>query len=67
VYEKEYGTLNFSLSHTVEKRLKLKFQAKNLLNPKIQEVYRSDYTSGDKVKTSYRRGIELTLGLEYQF
>jgi TonB-dependent receptor len=67
VYEKEYGTLNFSLSQKIGEKLRLKFQAKNLLNPKIQEVYRSDYTSGDTVKTSYRKGIDLTLSLQYEF
>jgi TonB-dependent receptor len=67
VYEKEYGTLNLSISYTILKKLKLKFQAKNLLDPKIEEVYRSKYIGSDVVKTSYRKGIDLTLGLEYQF
>ncbi len=67
VYEKEYGTLNFSLSQKVTDKLKLKFQAKNLLNPKIQEVYRSDYIDGDKVKTSYKKGIDLSLSMAYEF
>lgn len=67
VYEKEYGTLNFSLSRKVGERLGLRFQAKNLLNPKIQEVYRSDYVGGDKVKTSYTKGIDLSFSLAYEF
>ncbi len=54
-------------SQMAGKNLKVKFQAKNLLNPSIQEVYRSEYIGGDVVKTSYRKGITLCLGLEYQF
>jgi TonB-dependent receptor len=67
VYEKEYGTLNFTASKKIGDKLKLKFQAKNLLDPKIQEVYRSKYIAGDKLKTSFQRGMEFTLGLEYRF
>ncbi len=67
VYETEYGTLNFSLSQKMTEKLQLKFQAKNLLNPEIQEVYRSDYTSGDTDKTSYTKGIDLSLSMLYEF
>src|SRR5690606_30813013 len=67
VYETEYGTLNFSFSQKVKDKLTLKFQAKNLLDPKIEQVYRSDYVRGDTVKTSYRKGIELSLSMAYEF
>jgi outer membrane receptor protein involved in Fe transport len=67
VYETEYGTLNFSFSQKVKDKLTLKFQAKNLLDPKIEQVYRSDYVRGDKAKTSYRKGIELSLSMAYEF
>jgi outer membrane receptor protein involved in Fe transport len=67
VYQRQYGTLNLSVIQKAGKKLKLKFQIKNLLNPKIQEVYRSQYIPSDVVKTSFRRGIEATLGLSYEF
>jgi outer membrane receptor protein involved in Fe transport len=67
VYEKEYGTLNFTVAQKVGDKLTVKFQAKNLLDPKIEQVYRSKYVSGDKVKTSYRKGIDLTFSLSYAF
>lgn len=67
VYEKEYGTLNFSWLQKLGKIWKLKFQAKNLLNPAIDTVYRSDYIDGDVQKTSYTKGIEYSIGLSANF
>jgi len=67
VYAKEYGTLNFNASYKIKDNCKLKFQAKNLINPKIEEVYRSEYIGSDVTKTSYRRGIDLSISMEYLF
>lgn len=66
VYAKQYGTLNFSASHKLSDRTTLQFQAKNLTNPRIEEVYRSD-TTEDAVKTSYTRGREYTLSCTVRF
>jgi TonB-dependent receptor len=63
VYEKEFGTLNFSLSQKLGERWQLQLQAKNLTNPDIEEVYRSEYIDGDVTKTSYTKGIEFSVGL----
>ena len=67
VYAKEYGTLNFSLLQKVGKNLSFKLQCKNLLDPEIERVYRSDYIGGDVTRSSYRKGIEVTLGLNATF
>ena len=67
VYRTEYGMLNMSLTRRLSEQLALKLQAKNLLNPDIETVYRSKYIDGDKTKTSYKRGIELSLSLSYEF
>ncbi len=67
VYDKEYGTLNFSLSQKVGEHWKVSFKAKNLLNPEIQKVYRSDYIDGDTVKTAYKKGIEYSISAGYEF
>ena len=67
VYAKEYGTLNASISRKIGKYCKLMFQAKNLLNPEIETVYRSHYVEGDKVKTSYTKGIEFSISLSVEF
>jgi outer membrane receptor protein involved in Fe transport len=67
VYAKEYGTLTFSLSQKLGENWKLGFKAKNLLDPEIQEVYRSDYLDGDTVKTSYKKGMEFSISLGCEF
>ncbi|MFP4139717.1 MAG: TonB-dependent receptor domain-containing protein [Phycisphaerae bacterium] len=63
VYETEYGTLNFTLSQKLNDHWTLKFKAKNLLNPKIQTVYRSEYIGDDVVRSSYRKGIDFSVSL----
>lgn len=67
VYEKEYGTLNLSVEQKLGGHLTLKFQAKNLTNPRIEEVYRSGNVVGDVVKSSYTKGIEYSIGISGQF
>jgi hypothetical protein len=63
VYALEYGTLNFSLSQRLGKYFKLQFQAKNLTDPSIEEVYRSEFIGSDVTKTKYTKGVEYSIGL----
>jgi TonB-dependent receptor len=63
IYALEYGTLNFSITQKLGDIFRLQFQAKNLTNPPIQEVYRSPYIGADVLKTSYTRGIEYSISL----
>ena len=67
VYEKEFGTLNLSVSQKFWENWRLTFQAKNLTNPEIQEVYRSRAIGGDRVKTSRTDGIEFSIGISAEF
>lgn len=67
VYAKEVGTLNFTASQKLGKHFKLQFQAKNLTNPDVQEVYRSSFIGGDVLKTSYTRGIDFSIALSAEF
>ena len=67
VYEKAYGTLNVGVMHPLTDKSKLSFQLKNLTNPAIERVYRSDYIDGEAVKTSYHRGVDAVLSLEHDF
>jgi outer membrane receptor protein involved in Fe transport len=67
VYETEYGTLNFSLSQKLGEIWTLKFQAKNLLDPEIETVYRSKFISDDVTKTSYTKGREFSISLSASF
>ncbi len=67
VYEEEYGTLNIGLTQPIKEHCKIAFQAKNLTNPEIRRVYRSDYVDRETVKTSYKKGIDLSLSFTYEF
>jgi hypothetical protein len=67
IYETEYATLNVSLNRKLGEHCNVTFQAKNLLNPKIDTVYRSEYIGDDVAKTSYRKGMEFTIGFNYEF
>jgi TonB-dependent receptor len=66
IYATEYDTLNFSVTQALGKYLKLQFQAKNLTDPEIEEVYRSKYIGDDVTKSSYRKGIDYTLSVSIQ-
>ncbi len=67
IYTLPYGTLNFTLQQKIGENWKLFFQAKNLLNPEIQTVYRSEYLpDGDVLNTSYTAGIDYAVGLSFQ-
>ncbi len=63
VYQKETGSLNFSISQKLGDHFKISFKAKNLTDPDIQEVYRSQHIDGDVVKTSYTKGIDYSIDL----
>jgi len=63
VYSKEFGTLNVSYSRRIGKNFRLQLQAKNLTNPEIETVYRSEFTGGDTSRSTYTRGREFSLGL----
>ena len=67
IYALPYGTLNFTLQQKLGEYFRLFFQAKNLLNPEIQTVYRSEYLpDGDIVNTSYTAGVDYAVGLGFQ-
>jgi outer membrane receptor protein involved in Fe transport len=67
VYQEEVGTLNFSLSQRLGPGLQIQFQARNLTNPEIQEVYRSEFIGPDVLRSTYTRGIDFSLGLTFTF
>ena len=63
VYAKAFGSLNLSISQNIGAHLQLKFSAKNLTNPKIEEVYRSEFIDSDVTKTSFRQGVDFSISL----
>lgn len=68
IYAKEFGTLNMSVSKKIGKHFDLTFMAKNLLNPKIEEVYRTpDHLGDEEVRTSYTKGIDFSFSINAVF
>jgi outer membrane receptor protein involved in Fe transport len=67
VYEKEYGALNLSLSQKIGEAWKVQLQAKNLLDPEIETIYRSKYIGEDVTKTSHQKGREFSIGISGTF
>jgi hypothetical protein len=67
VYDKQYGTLNATISRQIASSAWLTIQGKNLTNPEIEQVYRSEYIEGDATRTSYTAGREFTIGISVSF
>ena len=67
IYQKAYGTLNLSFSRVLSKHFRLQLQVKNLTNPDIQEVYRSEFIGGDELRSSYSKGREYSISLTAHF
>jgi TonB-dependent receptor len=63
VYEKAYGELNFGISQKVGEHWSVSFMAKNLTDPAIQKVYRSNHIDGEAVKSSYTKGVSYSVGI----
>ncbi len=67
IYALEFGTLNASLSQRLADGVTLQLQAKNLTNPRIEQVYRSQYIGADAPQSSFTTGVEFTIGLNISF
>ena len=63
--DKAFGSLDFITKLKFNKNLGLGFVAKNLLNPSIDRV--QENTNGDVNVLSYKKGLTLSLNLNYQF
>jgi len=64
IYESPGDSLNLSLSQRLGKRWKVKFSAKNLLNPLYQRTYGEN---GTYIYSSYTKGQEFGLSFSYSF
>jgi TonB-dependent receptor len=66
VYALPYGGLNLSMSMNLTDNWALSLKAKNILNPEIQTVYRTD-DGQEAVHTSYTDGRSYSVSLKYTF
>ncbi|MEN8117918.1 MAG: TonB-dependent receptor [Bacteroidota bacterium] len=67
IIEKGFTTLDLIVSKKISNRISVKFSAKNLLNPKIEQTQEIKPLSGEasnEVVSSYKNGINLALSLK---
>lgn len=62
VYQTSFDSLNFSLVQRLSEWCDFTFQAKNLTNPDIEQVYRSPYIGDDVERLSFSRGVDYSVG-----
>jgi outer membrane receptor protein involved in Fe transport len=67
VYEEEFGILNLGIIQPIGEYWKIAFQARNLTDPKIKRVHRSDYSTNEVTKSSYRRGIDFSFSTSFTY
>lgn len=67
VYQEQFDTLNFSVAQQLSQHFRLQFRARNLTNPSINEVFRSDFIEGERLNTSFTRGVEYSLSISANF
>lgn len=63
IYQKQYDSLNVSVTQALGPIFRLKLQAKNLTNPYIEQVYRSQYSGADAIRSTYTKGIDYSVAL----
>jgi hypothetical protein len=63
--DKAFGSLDFITKVKLNKKMGLGFVAKNLLNPAINRVQENG--NGDVNVLSYKKGIDVSFGINYQF
>jgi outer membrane receptor protein involved in Fe transport len=64
LYEQPAPSLDFVITQRIGRHARLKFAAKNLLNPKIEQTYGKH---NDAIYSSYTRGITFGLTFAYDF
>jgi hypothetical protein len=63
--DKAFASLDFITKVKLNKKLGLGFVAKNLLNPAVKRV--QENANGDVTVLSYKKGLDLSFGINYQF
>lgn len=66
VVEKGVPTLDFILKNKIGENFQINFSAKNLLDPSYEQI-REKTEIGDVILSEYKKGINLSLGLQYKF
>ena len=67
VFELPVGTLDLSIEQKIGANWRVTFRAKNLTNPRFERAYRVTWDSADIIQSSYRRGVDFSLGATYSW
>ena len=65
IVDKAFGTLDFVAKSKLNEKVGLTFVLKNILNPTINQV--QENLNGDVNLLSYKKGLTLSLSINYQF
>ena len=60
---KPFNTLDISLSQKFWQNWKFSFKVENILNPEIEEVWRSEFVPGEPVASSSKKGVTYSFSL----
>ena len=67
IYARQFDSLNLTYSQQLTDYCQLQIQAKNITNPLIETVFRSDFSGPDTTNTSFRNGREFSISLVFNF
>ena len=71
IIEKGFVTLDLVLSKRLRENLSIKLTGKNMLNPSIKQSQKikplSTKLETTKIISSYKKGMDLSLGIKYNF
>lgn len=71
ILEKGFVTLDMVLSKKLTENISLKLTAKNILNPSIEQSQKvkmiSSQVEANEIISSYKKGMDLSLGFKYTF
>lgn len=65
LFERGYGTLDFTLSKHIGKHFSVNASAKNILDPEIKTSQR--FKEAEFINESYKKGRSFSLGVKYSF
>nr|HMQ22250.1 TonB-dependent receptor [Planctomycetota bacterium] len=63
LYARNFDSLNATLAQRLSDAVTIRFQARNITNPRIDTVYRSSYIGDDVTQTSFTKGVDYTFSI----
>ena len=67
IFEKGFSTLNFNFKDAINEHWEVGFSAKNILNPTIDRYQDQEDINQELTVSSFKRGVNLSLGFTYKF